>query len=90
MAKMIDLGESTRLLDEKDQECEKLKGICTTLLDRQVKDTEIIGKQGKQIETLKKNQDPRQVKAYMEVYTRVKSRKGIEDILTRMNSLNKT
>ena len=71
MTEMIDWGQAAELLEKKDMECEQLKSHCRTLLDRQDRDTTIIEEQSKKITTLKKNQDPKLIKAYMEVQTKV-------------------
>ena len=84
MTEMIDLINQTELLDKKDLECEQLGGICRSLLDRKDKDSIIIKEQAQKIANLKKNQDPKAIKAYMAVRARVLARKGIDDILTRM------
>ena len=84
MTETIDLVKQTELLDKKDLECEQLGAICRSLLDRKDKDFIIIEEQAKKIANLKKNQDPKAIKAYLEVQARVLARKGIDDILTRM------
>ena len=90
MTDIVDWEKAAAMLDKKDQECEVLKKHCIAFLDRQVKDTKIIVKQGKEIETLRKNQDPVKIKAYNEVYARVMARKSSEELLTRIAELNKT
>ena len=87
MTEIVGWEKSAALLDKKDNECETLKVCCNDLIERQIKDTKIIDKQAKQIETMKKNQDPSQMAAYMKVYNRVNARKGIEDLMARVKSL---
>ena len=85
MTEVVDWEKAAALLDKKDKECEALKKGCMVFMDRQVKDSKIIEKQAKEIESLKKNQDPAKIKAYNEVYARVFSRKSCEDLLTRIS-----
>ena len=87
MTEFVDWEKSAALLDKKDQECETLKKCCSELVDRQIKDTRIIDKQAKQIESLSKTQDPSQMAAYMKVYSRVKSRTGFDELMARVKSL---
>ena len=84
MTETVDWEMAAAMLDKKDKECEALKKGCMVFMDRQVKDSKIISKQAKEIESLKKNQDPSKIKAYNEVYARVLSRKSCEDLLERI------
>ena len=90
MTEIVDWEKSAALLDKKDQECEVLKKGCIVLLDRQVKDSQIIAKQDKEIKALKKNQDPAKIRAYNEVYARVLARKSSEDLIARIAEQNKS
>ena len=87
MTEVVDWEKSAALLDKKDRECETLKTCCNELVDRQIKDTKIIDKQAKQIETLSKTQDPNQMAAYMKVYSRVMGRTGFDELMARVKSL---
>ena len=84
MAETFDWQKVVDVVDQKEEECEALKKGCEFFMDRIAKDTKIISKQAKEIESLKKNQDPARVKAQREAYARVMGLKRDEDLLKRI------
>ena len=84
MAETVDWEKAIDIIDQKDKECEALKKGCVFFMDRQVKDSKIINKQAKEIEFLKKNQDPSRVKAHKEAYTRIMCLKRNEELLKKI------
>ena len=84
MAETFDWEKAIDVVKQKEKECEALIQGCEFFMDRVDKDSKIISKQAKEIESLKKNQDPSKIKAQREAYAWIMGLKRNEDLLARI------